>query len=257
MGTIIAIANQKGGVGKTTTVVNLSACLAEAGRRVLLLDLDPQGNATSGLGIQKSRDTASIYEVLTQGADVAGAISATSIHGLDLLPSAIRLAGAEVEMVGMDRREQLLKAALSPLRETYDDILIDCPPSLSLLTLNALTAADSVLIPIQCEFYALEGLSQLMETIKRVRGSSNPNLQVEGVIMTMFDARTNLSAQVVREVKKYYGKSVFNTAIPRNIRLAEAPSYGLPITEYDAGCPGAQAYRALCAELLLRREERK
>ncbi len=250
---IVAIANQKGGVGKTTTAVNLAACLAEKGKRVLLVDMDPQGNATSGLG-QNDAQGSTIYDVLLGEAQAADAVLETGYGPLDLIPTAIELAGAEIELVGMDEREMLLKNALEALREKYDFIFIDCPPSLSLLTLNALTAADSVLIPIQCEYYALEGLGQLMNTIKLMRRKLNPALTIEGILLTMFDARTNLCAQVVQEVRAHFPNEVFETMIPRNIRLSEAPSYGKPIHLYDARCIGAKAYGELAGELIGRNE---
>ncbi|NLD58686.1 MAG: ParA family protein [Clostridiales bacterium] len=252
MGKIIAITNQKGGVGKTTTSVNLSACVAEAGRRTLIIDIDPQGNATSGLGAADFRHT--VYEVLLGSIGAEQAVVDTGFDGLKLIPSGIALAGAEIELVGLDEREGLLKAALSKLRDSFDYIFVDCPPSLGLLTLNALTAADSVLVPIQCEYYALEGVGQLMNTVKLVRRKLNPNLAVEGIVLTMFDARTNLGAQVVSEVRKHFPKEAFEAVIPRNVRLSEAPSYGIPIHRYDARCNGTAAYRALAAELIGRNE---
>lgn len=247
---IIAIANQKGGVGKTTTAVNLSACVAECGKRVLLIDLDPQGNSTSGLGVNKETGKYSTYDVLINHVPVKEAISPTGIQSLRLLPAQIALAGAEVELVGVMAREHVLKRALSGLETDFDYVFIDCPPSLGLLTLNALTAADTLLVPIQCEYYALEGLSQLMNTVKLVRMHLNINLEVEGVVLTMFDARTNLSAQVVTEVKKFFKNKVYDTIIPRSIRLGEAPSFGLPITLYDPKSTGAIAYSKLAEELL-------
>jgi len=252
LGKIIAITNQKGGVGKTTTSVNLSACVAEAGRRTLIIDIDPQGNATSGLGAADFRHT--VYEVLLGSIGAEQAVVDTGFDGLKLIPSGIALAGAEIELVGLDEREGLLKAALSKLRDSFDYIFVDCPPSLGLLTLNALTAADSVLVPIQCEYYALEGVGQLMNTVKLVRRKLNPNLAVEGIVLTMFDARTNLGAQVVSEVRKHFPKEAFEAVIPRNVRLGEAPSYGIPIHRYDARCNGTAAYRALAAELIGRNE---
>ena len=252
MGKIIAVANQKGGVGQTTTAVNLSACLAAKGQRVLLVDLDPQGNATSGLGAAGA-DGNTIYDVLLGEAGASEAVLDTGFDALKLIPTAIELAGAEIELVDMNDREQLLKRALTEIREDYDFIFIDCPPSLSLLTVNALSAADSVLIPIQCEYYALEGLGQLMNTVKLMRRKLNPELSVEGILLTMFDPRTNLCAQVVQEVRAHFPKEVFETAIPRNVRLSEAPSYGQPIHVYDARCIGAKAYAALAEEMLERR----
>ncbi|HIU33448.1 MAG TPA: ParA family protein [Candidatus Pullichristensenella excrementigallinarum] len=254
MAKIIAVTNQKGGVGKTTTSVNLSGCVAEAGRKVLLIDIDPQGNATSGLGVTGEGPT--VYEVLLGDGKVEDAVRNTGFDDLDLIPAGIELAGAEIELVGVEKRENLLKDALETLRDRYDYIFIDCPPSLGLLTLNALTAADSVLVPIQCEYYALEGVGQLMNTIKLVRRKLNPDLEVEGIVLTMFDARTNLGAQVVEEVRAHFSKEAFETMIPRNVRLSEAPSYGIPIHRYDARCPGAQAYRALAKELIGRNERK-
>lgn len=253
MGRIIAVTNQKGGVGKTTTAVNLSACLAEAGRRTLLIDADPQGNATSGLG-KAGKAANSIYDVIINDYPAAGAIQDTGYDGLKLLPSAIALAGAEIELVSMPGRDTLLKDALTPVRSEYDYILIDCPPSLGLITLNALAAADSVLVPIQCEYYALEGVGQLMNTLGLVRKRLNPGLEVLGVVLTMLDGRTNLGIQVVDEVKKYFRDRVFATVVPRNVRLSEAPSHGLPIHLYDPRCAGTEAYRALAQELIERVE---
>ncbi len=252
MARLIAIANQKGGVGKTTTAVNLSACVAQAGKRVLLADVDPQGNSTSGAGIHKTEKMPSLYDVLINELDAREAIVNGPVDTLKILPSHIALAGAEVELVSVMAREQRLKTALYPLAEEYDYIFMDCPPSLGLLTLNALTAADSLLIPIQCEYYALEGLTQLMNTIRLVRKSLNPTLDVGGVVLTMFDARTNLSAEVVVEVKKFFKNKVYDTIIPRAVRLGEAPSYGLPISLYDPKSVGARAYEALAAELIER-----
>ena len=254
MSKIIAITNQKGGVGKTTTSVNLSACVADAGKRTLIVDIDPQGNASSGLG-KLDNDELGVYDVLINGESAAKAIRPTGFANLDILSSSIELAGAEIELVGMDNRETLLKRALNEVRENYDYIFIDCPPSLGLITLNALTAADSVLIPIQCEYYALEGVGQLMNTLQLVRKRLNPALAVEGVVLTMLDGRTNLGIQVVQEVKRYFKGGVFGTVIPRNVRLSEAPSHALPIHLYDPRSAGAQAYKELSRELIERNEE--
>lgn len=252
MGKAIAIFNQKGGVGKTTTNINLSACLAKKGCRVLLMDIDPQGNTTSGLGVSKRDLTDSMYDVLIRDDyDPHQAIRNTMVEGMDLIPASVELAGAEVEMVSLSGRDRRLKEAMNQLRQEYDFIFIDCPPSLGLLTVNSLTAVDSVIIPIQCEFYALEGVSQLMSTIALVKRSMNRNLTIQGVLLSMFDGRTNLSIQVVEEVKRFFKNKVYSTVIPRNIRLAEAPGYGLPIVEYDARSLGAKAYQRLADEFLL------
>ncbi len=251
MGKIIAVTNQKGGVGKTTTAVNLSACLAEAGQRVLLLDLDPQGNASSGLGISaKGKDTS--YEVITGRAILKDCILPTCVEGLDVCPADIRLANAEVELVQLEKREQRLRIVLATVKDSYDFILIDCPPSLSLLTVNALTAAQRVLVPIQCEYYALEGVTSLMDTVNKVKRTFNPQLDIEGIVLTMLDGRTNLGLQVVAQVKKHFKNKVFSTSIPRNVRLGEAPSHGLPIHLYDSRSSGAEAYRSLAKEVLHR-----
>ncbi len=249
MSRIIAVSNQKGGVGKTTTSVNLAACVAEQGRNVLLIDTDPQGNATSGLG-QNAKGRPSVYNVLLGESSAENAVIPTPFGPLSLLPSSIELAGAEIELVGMPARETLLRQALSSIRDRYDYIFIDCPPSLSLLTLNAMTAADSVLIPIQCEYYALEGVGQLMNTLQLVKKRLNPALEIEGVALTMLDGRTNLGLQVVQEVKKYFKDRVYGAIIPRNVRLSEAPSHGLPINVYDPRSTGADAYRRLAAEFI-------
>ncbi len=250
MSKIIAIANQKGGVGKTTTAVNLSACIAEKGLKVLLIDVDPQGNSTSGVGIEKSQLQHSIYDVLINGLNPRQAVCRTMIDTLDIIPANIDLVGAEVELVPRMAREQILKTALRGIREEYDFIFMDCPPSLGLITINALTAADKILVPIQCEYYALEGLSQLINTVKLVKGNLNPGLEVEGVVLTMYDSRTNLSSQVVEEVKKFFKNRVYKTVIPRNVRLGEAPSFGLPIIRYDASCLGTKCYNDLADEVI-------
>ncbi len=250
MSKIIAIANQKGGVGKTTTAVNLSACIAEKGLKVLLIDIDPQGNTTSGFGIEKAKLKHSVYDVLINGVDPKVAVCKTMIDTLDIIPANIDLVGAEVELVSRMAREQIMKTALSSIRKDYDFIFMDCPPSLGLITVNALTAADKILVPIQCEYYALEGLSQLINTVKLVKANLNPNLEVEGVVLTMYDSRTNLSAQVVEEVKRFFKNKVYKTVIPRNVRLGEAPSFGLPIIRYDANCLGTQCYNELANEVI-------
>ena len=256
MGKIIAIANQKGGVGKTTTAVNLSAALAEAGKKVLMADLDPQGNTTSGLG-GRVNERNSIYDAMMGRTSLQDCIQKTEIKKLRLVGSDIRLAGAEVELVSVNEREFYLKKLLGPVRNDYDFIFVDCPPSLSLLTLNALAAADTVLVPIQCEYYALEGVTSLMNTIQRVKRTFNPHLEIEGILLTMLDGRTNLGLQVVDQVKKHFKKAVFATMIPRNVRLGEAPSHGEPICIYDPRSSGALAYESLAKEVLSRNKKKK
>ena len=251
MGKAIAIFNQKGGVGKTTTNINLAACLALKGKKILILDIDPQGNTTSGMGISKKGLVRTMYEVLlSDKIEPSDAIIPTRVKNLDIIPASVQLAGAEIELVQLEGREKRLKKALDKIKSKYDYIFIDCPPSLGLLTINSLTAVDSVLIPIQCEFYALEGVSQLMSTIDLVKRNMNPKLEIQGVILSMFDGRTNLSIQVVEEVKKYFKEKVYTTVIPRNVRLAEAPSYGMPIMEYDPKSKGAEAYSEFAEEFL-------
>lgn len=250
MGRIIAVANQKGGVGKTTTTVNLSAAIAELGKKVLLVDIDPQGNATSGCGILKKGIVQSIYDVLINNQDIDSCIMKTESSNLWILPSHMNLAGAEIELVEFSDRDSKLKRALAYIKNDYDYIFIDCPPSLGLLTLNALCAANAVLVPIQCEYYALEGLSQLTNTIKQVKKLYNPDIEIEGVLLTMYDGRLNLTIQAAEEVKRFFASKVFKTVIPRNIRLSEAPSYGLPINAYDRTSKGAAAYRDLAEEFL-------
>ncbi|MGI6512850.1 MAG: ParA family protein [Syntrophomonadaceae bacterium] len=252
MGKVIAVANQKGGVGKTTTAINLGCCLAMLGKSVLLIDIDPQGNCSSGLGVDRSRLKTCIYDILIRGIDPQDVIVRTDIRRLDLIPATIQLAGAEVELATVERRETRLKEQIDPLRNTYDYIIIDCPPSLGLATVNALCAADSVLIPIQCEYYALEGLSQLMHSIFLIRRRLNPELKIEGILLTMFDGRTNLSIQVVDEVKRHFKKELYRTIIPRNVRLSEAPSFGKPIVMYDPRSKGAEVYQELAREVLER-----
>ncbi len=255
MGRIIAVANQKGGVGKTTTTINLSACLAEAGQRVLVVDVDPQGNTTSGLGIDKTGVENTVYELMLGEAKVKDCIHKSVMEGLDVIPSNVNLAGAEIDLIDIEDREYVLRNIINEIKEQYDFILLDCPPSLSMLTVNAMTAANTVLVPIQCEYYALEGLSQLIRTIGLVTKKLNPELEIEGVVFTMYDARTNLSLQVVENVKANLKQTVYKTIIPRNIRLAEAPSHGLPINLYDSKSAGAESYRLLAEEVIHRGEE--
>ncbi len=256
MGKVISVANQKGGVGKTTTTVNLGTILAKKGKKVLLIDADPQGNATSGLGVDKDVEL-SLYDVLVNETEIEKTIQDTMIKNLKLCPSNINLAGAEVELVSMMSREQRLKEKLEEIKDNFDYILIDCPPSLGLITLNSFTASDSVLIPVQCEYYALEGLGQLINTINLVKKHLNKNIQIEGALLTMYDIRTNLSNQVVKEVKRYFENKVYKTVIPRNVRLSEAPSYGMPITEYDPRSKGAKSYIKFAKEFIKINEEEK
>ena len=250
MGKVISISNQKGGVGKTTTSVNLSAALAALGKKILLIDLDPQGNASSGLGVDTLLVEKSVYDVLVNGESMKECLIKTDFGPLWLCPATVDLAGAEIELVDMKNREQRLKEAIATVRDKFDMILIDCPPSLGLLTLNALTATDTVLMPIQCEYYALEGLSQLTKTIKKVKQALNPDIDIEGVLLTMFDSRTNLSIAVADEVKKFFPRKVFNTVIPRTVRLSEAPSFGQPVMYYDKNSKGTLAYDSLATELI-------
>lgn len=254
MGRIIAIANQKGGVGKTTTSINLAASIAEMGKRVLAIDLDPQGNMTSGLGVDKNEVENTVYELMLDECSINESIQDTVVKGLRLIPSNVNLAGAEIELLGINDKEYILKTAVDYIRDDYDFIVIDCPPSLNMLTVNAMTTADTVLVPIQCEYYALEGLSQLIHTVNLVRERLNPQLQIEGILFTMYDSRTNLSTQVVDNVKKNLNQKIYKTVIPRNIRLAEAPSYGLPITMYDPKSAGAESYMALANEVIKRKD---
>ncbi|AJY74885.1 ParA family protein [Paenibacillus beijingensis] len=251
MSKIIAITNQKGGVGKTTTSVNLGACLASLGKKVLLVDIDPQGNTTSGVGVNKADVENSIYDVLINDVNPQAAVLSTAIPGLSIIPATIQLAGAEIELVPTISREVRLKKSLMQVKQDYDYILIDCPPSLGILTINSLTASDSVIIPIQCEYYALEGLSQLLNTVRLVQKHLNTSLQIEGVLLTMFDARTNLGIQVIEEVKKYFQQKVYQTIIPRNVRLSEAPSHGQAIITYDPKSKGAEVYLELAKEVIM------
>ncbi len=253
MGRIIAIANQKGGVGKSTTAINLSSCLAELGKETLVIDMDPQGNTTSGLGIEKDNIEKTVYDILVEDQDVRDCVISLEFDHLSLIPSNIDLAGAEIELIGVDGKEFVLNQKMQSVQDQFDFIIIDCPPSLNMLTINALTTANTVLVPIQCEYYALEGLSQLMHTIELVQERLNPDLVMEGVVFTMYDARTNLSLQVVENVKNNLEQKIYKTIIPRNVRLAEAPSYGLPINYYDKKSAGAESYRNLAKEVINRR----
>ena len=255
MSRIIAVANQKGGVGKTTTAINLSACLAEKNKKVLTLDMDPQGNTTSGLGVDKNQAENTVYELILDESELSECIYSSVMENLSVIPSNINLSGAEIELIGFENKEYLLKSKLDMIRSDYDYIIIDCPPSLNLLTINAMAAADSVIVPIQCEYYALEGLSQLIHTIDLIKERLNPKLEIEGVVFTMYDARTNLSLQVVENVKENLDKNIYKTIIPRNVRLAEAPSYGMPIIMYDSKSSGAEAYRILAEEVIEREDE--
>lgn len=255
MGRTIAIANQKGGVGKTTTAINLSSCLAEAGQRVLTIDFDPQGNATSGLGLEKGQIEDTVYEMMLGDCSFEDCLQREVQEDLNVLPSDSNLSGAEIELLDVENKEFVLKSHLDQVKNDYDFIIIDCPPSLSLLTLNALVAADTVLVPIQCEYYALEGLSQVLRTINIVKRKMNPSLEMEGVVFTMYDARTNLSLEVVENVKNNLNEKIYKTIIPRNVRLAEAPSHGMPINIYDSKSTGAESYRLLAAEVISRGEE--
>ncbi len=255
MGRTIVIANQKGGVGKTTTAINLSASLAKLGKQVLIIDMDPQGNTTSGFGVDKEQTAQSVYDLLLGECEITDAIIPNVFERLSLLPSNIDLAAAEIELIGIEEKEFILKKALDQVKDNYDFIMIDCPPSLNLLTINSMCAGDTVLVPIQCEYYALEGLTQLMHTIQLVKDRLNPDLEIEGVVFTMYDARTNLSLQVVENVKNNLNQNIYKSIIPRNVRLAEAPSYGMPITEYDPKSTGAESYLLLAEEVIHRGEE--
>ena len=255
MGRIIAIANQKGGVGKTTTAINLSASLASLGKKVLAIDMDPQGNMSSGLGVDKNEVEKTVYDLIIGNIGIEECIYEEVIENLDVLPSNIDLSAAEIELIGVDNKEYILRDEVNKVKEKYDFIIIDCPPALSMLTINAMTTSDSVLVPIQCEYYALEGLSQLIHTIELVQERLNPELEIEGVVFTMYDARTNLSLQVVENVKDNLNQNIYKTIIPRNVRLAEAPSYGMPITRYDKRSTGAESYRRLAEEVIHRGEE--
>ena len=255
MGRAIVVANQKGGVGKTTTAINLAACLAEAGQKVLAIDMDPQGNMTSGLGVDKDAIENTVYELLLGETEVEDCVQKEVIENLSVIGSNINLSAAEIELIGQDEKEYILQKAIAPIRDQYDFIFIDCPPSLSMLTINSMCLADTVLVPIQCEYYALEGLTQLIHTINLVQERLNPSLEIEGVVFTMYDARTNLSLQVVENVKSNLEQNIYKTIIPRNVRLAEAPSYGMPINMYDTKSAGAESYRLLADEVIHRGEE--
>ena len=255
MGRVIAVANQKGGVGKTTTAINLSAALAEKGKKVLLIDIDPQGNATSGVGVEKNEVENTIYDLILGETTIQSCIEYTEFENLHLIPSNVDLAAAEIELIEIPDKEFIIRKEVEKIKNVYDFILIDCPPSLNLLTINAMTTADTVLVPIQCEYYALEGLSQLIHTINLVKERLNPYLDIEGIVFTMFDARTNLSLQVVENVRANVKQKVYSTIIPRNVRLAEAPSHGYPITIYDPKSAGAESYRALAEEVISREDE--
>ena len=255
MGRVIAVANQKGGVGKTTTAINLSACLAEKGQKVISIDMDPQGNMTSGLGIDKDEVEKNIYDLMIGDAEVNDVLQKEAIENLDVIPTSIDLSAAEIELIGVEDKEFIIRNAIQSIRDNYDYVIIDCPPSLNMLTINAMTTADSVLVPIQCEYYALEGLSQLIHTIELVQERLNPELEIEGVVFTMYDARTNLSLQVVENVKDNLNQNIYKTIIPRNIRLAEAPSYGMPINLYDPKSKGAESYMLLAEEVVNKGEE--
>ena len=255
MGRIIAIANQKGGVGKTTTAINLSSSLASMGKKVLSLDMDPQGNMTSGLGVDKDEVEKTVYDLIIGNAEVEECICKDALDNIDVLPSNINLSAAEIELIGVENKEYILKNEIDKIKDNYDFIIIDCPPALSMLTINAMTTADSVIVPIQCEYYALEGLSQLIHTIELVKERLNPNLEIEGVVFTMYDARTNLSLEVVENVKSNLNRTIYKTIIPRNVRLAEAPSHGMSINQYDSRSTGAESYRMLAAEVMSRGED--
>lgn len=255
MGRVIAIANQKGGVGKSTTAINLSSCLGETGKKVLVIDMDPQGNTTSGLGVEKEILDSTVYELLLGECDLSDCLIELEYEGVALIPSNVNLAGAEIELIGIENKEFVLRDQIAQVKEQYDFIIIDCPPSLNMLTINAMTTADTVLVPIQCEYYALEGLSQLMHTIELVQERLNPDLEMEGVVFTMYDARTNLSLQVVENVKSNLNQTIYKTIIPRNVRLAEAPSHGMPINYYDGKSSGAESYRLLAEEVIHRGDE--